>query len=93
MAQDQYVLRSPIHTAKCSRSWMIRLTADVSPGATNTTNLAIKGIVGVKAMSEISRALGNDIDTAKYDVSAPFPMRRLACSRKVPAESELDPPR
>lgn len=33
------------------------------------TNLAIKGIIGVKAMAEISRALGQDLDAQQYDVS------------------------
>lgn len=33
------------------------------------TNLALKGIIGVKAMSEISRALGQQVDAKLYDVS------------------------
>lgn len=33
------------------------------------TNLAIKAILGVKAMSEISSALGEDDDAKKYKVS------------------------
>ncbi len=32
------------------------------------TNLALKGIIGVKAMAEISRALGKDSDAQEYDV-------------------------
>ncbi|KAI0367422.1 DUF1793-domain-containing protein [Pilatotrama ljubarskyi] len=36
----------------------------------NTTNLAIKGIIGVKAMAEMSRAAGEDIDAQRYDNNA-----------------------
>ncbi|KAH9892777.1 DUF1793-domain-containing protein [Cubamyces lactineus] len=39
-------------------------------GASNMTNLAIKGIIGVKAMAEISRALGQDLDAQQYDSHA-----------------------
>ena len=34
----------------------------------NLTNLAIKGIIGVQAMAEISRALGATDDAHNYDV-------------------------
>ena len=44
-----------------------RTSADGETTA-NMTNLAIKGIVGVKAMAEISRALGQDSDANTYDV-------------------------
>ena len=60
--------------------WMGRLSADGSLGTANTTNLAIKGIVGVKAMSEISRALGNETDAEKYGVSVqPFFTPTVVC--------------
>ncbi|KAI0759822.1 DUF1793-domain-containing protein [Trametes elegans] len=36
----------------------------------NMTNLAIKGIIGVKAMAEISRSLGQDFDAQQYDSHA-----------------------
>ena len=36
----------------------------------NLTNLAIKGIIGVKAMAEIARAVGQDADGSQYDVSS-----------------------
>ena len=36
----------------------------------NLTNLAIKGIIGVKAMAEIARAVGQDADGTQYDVSS-----------------------
>ncbi|KAJ8483511.1 hypothetical protein ONZ51_g4652 [Trametes cubensis] len=39
-------------------------------GAANMTNLVIKGIIGVKAMAEISRALGQDLDAQQYDSHA-----------------------
>ena len=34
------------------------------------TNLAIKGIIGVKAMAEIARALHKDADAQNYDSKA-----------------------
>ncbi|KAI0633571.1 DUF1793-domain-containing protein [Trametes polyzona] len=36
-------------------------------GTANMTNLAIKGIIGVKAMAAISRAVGEDFDSQQYD--------------------------
>ncbi|KAI0705088.1 hypothetical protein C8T65DRAFT_577862 [Cerioporus squamosus] len=36
----------------------------------NMTNLALKGIIGVKAMAEISRAIGKDSDAQEYDSHA-----------------------
>ena len=36
------------------------------------TNLAIKGIIGVKAMAEIARAVGQDFDASQYDVRLRF---------------------
>ncbi|TFK80596.1 hypothetical protein K466DRAFT_636552 [Polyporus arcularius HHB13444] len=36
----------------------------------NMTNLAIKGIIGVKSMAEISRAMQRDSDTLQYDNQA-----------------------
>ncbi|OSD07070.1 hypothetical protein PYCCODRAFT_1464180 [Trametes coccinea BRFM310] len=44
-------------------------TADNQGGA-NMTNLAIKGIIGVKAMAEISRVLGESMDAQQYDKHA-----------------------
>ncbi|KAI0368348.1 DUF1793-domain-containing protein [Pilatotrama ljubarskyi] len=46
-----------------------QMTADNESNA-NMTNLAIKGIIGVKAMAEISRALGEDFDAQQYDSHA-----------------------
>lgn len=40
------------------------------------TNLAIKGIIAVKAMAEISRAVGQEFDAQQYDVRRPI-LRRL----------------
>ena len=34
------------------------------------TNIALKGIIGVKAMAEIAHALGEDSDAAEYRVSS-----------------------
>ncbi len=44
-----------------------RQTANAETTA-NMTNLALKGIIGVKAMVEISRVVGNEIDAQEYDV-------------------------
>ena len=41
---------------------------DESPG--NLTNLALKGIIAIQAMSEISRATGNSEDAQAYQVSS-----------------------
>ncbi|KAL7281476.1 hypothetical protein ACG7TL_004791 [Trametes sanguinea] len=46
-----------------------QISAD-GEGSANMTNLAIKGIIGVKAMAEISRALGEDTDAQQYDSHA-----------------------
>ncbi|KAI0358680.1 DUF1793-domain-containing protein [Trametes cingulata] len=46
-----------------------QMTADNESNA-NMTNLAIKGIIGVKAMAEISRALGEDFDAQQYESHA-----------------------
>lgn len=40
------------------------------------TNLAIKGIIGVKAMAQISHAVGNDADGQQYDVRQILPSLR-----------------
>lgn len=45
----------------------VRSTADADTYA-NMTNLAIKGIVGVQAMAEISKALGQNSDAEYYGV-------------------------
>ncbi len=42
----------------------------------NMTNLAIKGIIGVKAMAEISRATQHDSDAQQYDVRC-FSLRQV----------------
>lgn len=44
-----------------------RMSAD-NQGNANMTNLAIKGIIGVKAMAQISHALHHDDDGQAYDV-------------------------
>ena len=48
-------------------AFSIRTSADGESTA-NMTNLAFKGIVGVKAMAEISRAVGETSDAQTYDV-------------------------
>ncbi|KAI0325215.1 DUF1793-domain-containing protein [Cubamyces sp. BRFM 1775] len=46
-----------------------QINAD-NEGNANMTNLAIKGIIGVKAMAEISRALAQHTDAEEYDSCA-----------------------
>ena len=45
-----------------------RVTAD-GQNNPNMTNLAIKGIIAVQAMAEISDALGNNGDATSYKVT------------------------
>ena len=46
-----------------------QLSSDAFAGTlTNQTNLALKGIIGLQAMSGISSALGQNFDADKYDV-------------------------
>ena len=52
----------------------VRISADGLANP-NMTNLAIKGIIGVKAMAEMSRAVQRDPDAERYDV-------RWICSPK-----------
>lgn len=44
-------------------------TDDFAGQLANQTNLAIKGIVGIKAMSEIYKILGNTAQASNYSVS------------------------
>ncbi|KAL1944830.1 hypothetical protein VTO73DRAFT_2450 [Trametes versicolor] len=48
---------------------MNQLTAD-NEGAANMTNLAIKGIIGVQAMAEISNVLSEEADSKRYSNEA-----------------------
>lgn len=62
------MISSPSLTSH-SNADCVRANADEETTA-NNTNLAFKGIVGVKAMAEISRAVGQSSDAKQYDVSA-----------------------
>lgn len=44
-------------------------TDDFAGSLANQTNLAIKGIIGIAAMGEISTLLGNSADASNYSVS------------------------
>ena len=37
-----------------------------------SVNIALKGIIAVKAMAEIARVVGEDLDAAHYSVSCGF---------------------
>ena len=51
-----------------NKSHLCLRTAGDSQISVNMTNLAIKGIIGVKAMAEISRILSQSPDAQIYDV-------------------------
>ena len=47
-----------------------QLSSDAFAGTlTNQTNLALKGIIGIKAMAEIAKLVGNSSASSTYDVS------------------------
>ena len=67
---------SPLKTSQSfshlAAGWVLMLctfrrSADNEPFA-NMTNLAVKGIIGVKAMAEISNTLGNVADAKFFGV-------------------------
>ncbi|KAJ8483513.1 hypothetical protein ONZ51_g4651 [Trametes cubensis] len=74
---DESLLSSHYNTTKRWANYLVsqaltpsnQVDAD-NKGSANMTNLAIKGIIGVKAMAEISRALGRDLDAEQYDSHA-----------------------
>lgn len=49
-------------------------TDDFAGPLANQTNLAIKGIVGIKAMSQIAALLGETAKSSNYSVRDPFPL-------------------
>lgn len=50
-------------------TWSARESADFV-GAGNNTNLALKGIIGIGAMAEMSKAAGQQDDAKLYNVCA-----------------------
>ncbi|RPD54725.1 hypothetical protein L226DRAFT_560384 [Lentinus tigrinus ALCF2SS1-7] len=74
---DGSLLSTHYDTAKRWADYLVNntltpLNQDSADGLTNPnmTNLAIKGIIGVKAMAEISRATQHDSDAQQYDSRA-----------------------
>ncbi|KAK7035331.1 hypothetical protein VNI00_011862 [Paramarasmius palmivorus] len=75
---DQSLLNTYYDTLKKWSDYLISANAFASSGyqdadgltATNLTNLALKGIIGVRAMAEISHTLGRGDDTDKYQNQA-----------------------
>jgi len=56
-------------------------TDDFAGSLANQTNLAIKGIIGIKAMSQIAQLVGNPVQSANYSVGTPvFPNSLLWCA-------------
>ena len=47
-------------------------TDDFAGSLANQTNLAIKGIIGIKAMSEIASLVGDNARASNYSVSFPL---------------------
>ncbi|KAH9942428.1 uncharacterized protein BXZ73DRAFT_88008 [Epithele typhae] len=47
-----------------------QITADQSTPGANLTNLALKGIIAIRAMAEISHTVGNDPDVELYNATA-----------------------
>ncbi|KAL1945995.1 hypothetical protein VTO73DRAFT_1997 [Trametes versicolor] len=57
-----YLVNNSLHPSS------LQVSADTEAGSpANMTNLALKGIIGVKSMAEMSRALGKDADAQLYD--------------------------
>ncbi|KAK7045344.1 hypothetical protein VNI00_007593 [Paramarasmius palmivorus] len=75
---DQSILNTYFDTLKKWTDYLISTNALATSGyqdadgltATNLTNLALKGIIGVRAMAEISHTLGRGDDTVKYQNQA-----------------------
>ena len=61
-------MSSPLQLRKNVSDHALRRTSADGESTANMTNLAIKGIIGVKAMAEISRALVQHSDAENYDV-------------------------
>lgn len=62
-----------IYTAMLMTIIRTRVSADEN-SVSNQTNLALKGIVAIKAMSQLSSALGQGADADTYSVSFPIPV-------------------
>ena len=58
-------------------------TDDFAGSLANQTNLAIKGIVGIRAMAEIAKLNGDDAKAANYSVRSSLDCVRLLKLRKT----------
>jgi uncharacterized protein len=64
-----------LHVSLRSRLSLYRLTSDDFAGtAANQTNLALKAVVGIGAMSRISALVGHPADASRYAVRRIFGM-------------------
>jgi len=50
-------------------------TDDFAGALANQTNLAIKGIIGIKAMSQIEQLVGSPAQSANYSASSALSLR------------------
>lgn len=73
----QYELFYVVWICRNLRDITTRTTADGQSNA-NLTNLAIKGLIGIRAMAEISSALGEGDDAERYRVRHPVTSRIAA---------------
>jgi len=55
----------------CPYNGFKRMSADGQQAA-NVTNLALKGIIGIRAMADMSNALGKSEDAKRYLVGTRF---------------------
>ena len=62
---NQWVLRSLRHTISSNGS---RASLTTGESTSNSTDLAVKGIVAIQAMSQISTLYGSDDDAQHYSV-------------------------
>ena len=57
-----------------------QLSSDAFAGSlANQTDLALKGIIGIKAMAEIAKLVGNSSASSSYDVGCPRLRVSLLC--------------
>lgn len=71
---DEAVSSPMIDLAWYEVQWSSRTNADSEQQA-NMTNLAVKGIIGIKAMAEISQTLGNVSDAQYFSVRRNYQCR------------------
>ena len=72
---DNFLVLSPWHSSTEVDSRLThhaRLSIDDGSTSNNSTNLALKAIFGIQAMSEVSRLLSKESDFQQYNVRRTF---------------------